>query len=348
MELVPELSSFIFCLMLDSSNIQSCFTTCSHKWHWFFLCRQVGQDELRGKVEPPPPPPNKLLVLGQKRPRLVCEIRVLNKIESKAPGHVASLQKASIEGPIGLTVMDLKPGGDGTLGRLIGKQGTTKAKIERICGSCIEYMGKDTDTKQAFIVGTPDERAKTQALLELLQASLGFRVKATELPPALKDLANVLIVPGHASSAVSARLELQALEDSTDTMILALAKPPAAQAPQKKDFSKGQVIECKFKGEWLEATILEISSWTADSDEEDETDGRTMKVQFKDGTEITALGFNLRERLDPAEALERERQLQRQEQRELVVIGVDFEKRHEAHLRLAAMLEAKSSLEEKQ
>ena len=27
--------------------------------------------------------------------------------------------------------------------------------------------------------------------------------------------------------------------------------------------------ECKFKGEWLEATVLEISTWSADSDDED-------------------------------------------------------------------------------
>ena len=27
--------------------------------------------------------------------------------------------------------------------------------------------------------------------------------------------------------------------------------------------------ECKFKGEWLEATVLEISTWSADSDDEE-------------------------------------------------------------------------------
>ena len=42
------------------------------------------------------------------------------------------------------------------------------------------------------------------------------------------------------------------------------------------------------RGEWLGAKILEISSWTADSDDEDETDGRTLKVKFlADGTEAT-------------------------------------------------------------
>ena len=38
----------------------------------------------------------------------------------------------------------------------------------------------------------------------------------------------------------------------------------------------------------MDAKILEISSWTADSDDEDETDGRTLKVRFLiDGTEAT-------------------------------------------------------------
>ena len=27
--------------------------------------------------------------------------------------------------------------------------------------------------------------------------------------------------------------------------------------------------ECKFKGEWLEATVLEVSTWSADSDDEE-------------------------------------------------------------------------------
>ena len=66
---------------------------------------------------------------------------------------------------------------------------------------------QDTETKQAFIVGTPDQRSRhmvtrrrmsrqrvphalpcrTQAVLELLQSAVDFRVKATELPLALKD-----------------------------------------------------------------------------------------------------------------------------------------------------------------
>jgi len=44
------------------------------------------------------------------------------------------------------------------------------------------------------------------------------------------------------------------------------------------------------------------------------------------------------------EATERDQELLRQGQRELFVVGSDPEKRREAQLRLAAMLEAKSSL----
>ena len=36
--------------------------------------------------------------------------------------------------------------------------------------------------------------------------------------------------------------------------------------------SKDQIVECKFKGEWLEAAILDIKSWAADSDDEAESD----------------------------------------------------------------------------
>ena len=58
----------------------------------------------------PPPPPSKLLILGARKFRLTVEVRVLNRIDGKLPGHVASLQKSSIEGNNGLTVMELKPG----------------------------------------------------------------------------------------------------------------------------------------------------------------------------------------------------------------------------------------------
>eukprot|EP00438_Fugacium_kawagutii_P018379 Skav208998 [mRNA] locus=scaffold2686:185672:191436:- [translate_table: standard] len=83
------------------------------KWGFDDSEAEVTCKDLRAKGGPPPPPPAKLLVLGKGRPRMALEVRVLNKIESKLPGHVASLQKVSIEGNVGLTVMDLKPGGPG-------------------------------------------------------------------------------------------------------------------------------------------------------------------------------------------------------------------------------------------
>lgn len=109
-------------------------------------------------------------------------------------------------------------------------------------------MGKETDTKHAFFVGTTEERQKTQALMELLQSAVDFRVKATEMPQAIKDISSVLLVPGHASAAVTGTLELAPLQDSTDTMVFALAKPNTIVPVQKKDFATDQVVECKFKG----------------------------------------------------------------------------------------------------
>ena len=41
---------------------------------------------------------------------MALEVKLLNRIEGKLPGHVASLQKTSVEGTVGLTVMELKPG----------------------------------------------------------------------------------------------------------------------------------------------------------------------------------------------------------------------------------------------
>ncbi|CAE7317011.1 unnamed protein product [Symbiodinium natans] len=133
------------------------------------------------------------------------------------------------------------------------------------------------------------------------------------------------------------------MTDSTESFIFTLAKPSQPAVVQaKRDIVKDQVVECKFKGEWLEATVLEVSTWSADSDDEDETDGRTVKVRFaRDGTESTVLAPNVREHLDPEEAQERERQAQRAAAKELIIISPQADKRREATLLLAATLEAK-------
>ena len=44
-----------------------------------------------------------------------------------------------------------------------------------------------------------------------------------------------------------------------------------AQTPEtlNPSLENRKTKECKFKGEWLEATVLEVSTWSADSDDEE-------------------------------------------------------------------------------
>ena len=249
---------------------------------------EVSLSECRLKVEAASPP-SRLLVLGQRRPRLVLEVRLLFRMDQKAPGYVASLGKSSFDGPVGLSILDLKAD---AVGKLIGKQAAMKMRMERICGCTVEFMGKDTDSKQAFIVGTSEERARAQALIQLLETAVDFRVKATELPLALKELSSSLVVPGSASNAISAKLELQKLQDSTDTLIVALAKPSKLEVRERKELVTQQVVECKLRGQWVEATILEITTFNAESDEEDDTDGRTMKAGRESESMFSAKSFS--------------------------------------------------------
>ncbi|CAE7425050.1 ECA4, partial [Symbiodinium pilosum] len=156
------------------------------KWGFDGSEAEVAPDEVKVKPEAPPEPPEKLLVIGFLRPRLEVELRTLNRIEAKAAGHCAANPKASFDGPgVGISVMELNTS-DGTLGRLIGKGGSMKTKIVNVSGCSLEYMGKDTDLKLAYVLGTGEERARTCALLDLLQHSVDFRTRATELPAALQ------------------------------------------------------------------------------------------------------------------------------------------------------------------
>ncbi|CAE7836833.1 unnamed protein product, partial [Symbiodinium microadriaticum] len=156
----------------------------------------------------------------------------------------------------------------------------------------------------------------------LRQHSVDFRTRAQELPAALQDWSSSFTVSGNAGR----RWEHTLKSDSTETFIFTLSKPSGPASVVKRDIVKDPAQECKSKGEWLEATVLEVSTWSAESDDEDETDGRTLKVRFnRDGTESTVL----------------ERQAQRASAKELIIISSQAEKRREATLLLAASLEAK-------
>ncbi|CAE7940255.1 ECA4 [Symbiodinium sp. KB8] len=260
------------------------------KWGFDGSEAEVDPSEVKVKPEEPPEPPEKLLVIGFLRPRLEVELRTMNRIEAKAPGHCLTNPRASDEGPgVGIGIMELTPS-DGSMAKLIGKGGAMKMKIASISGCSFEYMAKDSETKQAWILGTAEERARTTAILELLQHSVDFRTRAQELPAALQDWSSSFTVSGNAGRGLNASFGMQTIEDSTETFIFTLSKPSGPASVVKRDIVKDPAQECKSKGEWLEATVLEVSTWSAESDDEDETDGRTLKVRFnRDGTESTVL-----------------------------------------------------------
>ncbi|CAE7756704.1 unnamed protein product, partial [Symbiodinium sp. CCMP2456] len=302
------------------------------KWGFDGSEADVDPSEVKVKPEEPPEPPEKLLVIGFLRPRLEVELRTMNRIEAKAPGHCLANPRASDEGPgVGIGIMELTPS-DGTLAKLIGKGGAMKMKIASISGCSFEYMAKDSETKQAWILGTAEERARRDCPLSLRQHSVDFRTRAQELPAALQDWSSSFTVSGNAGRGLNASFGMQTIEDSTETFIFTLSKPSGPASVVKRDIVKDSAQECKSKGEWLEATVLEVSTWSTESD--DEVFACKAKV-------FNVKAFNVREHLNADEALERERQAQRASAKELIIISSQAEKRREATLLLAASLEAK-------
>jgi len=156
--------------------------------------------------------------------------------------------------------------------KVIGKGGSVRVRIGKSCGSELEYVGN-----MAYIVGTMEERKRTEAMLELLQVQGGSPVES--VPEALKTSCTSLVVPAAAANAImgKGRSTMNQLEDEAGALTFwGPDQEPSKEKPKKPRFSEGDKVEGRYetkKGErWFEAKVLSVS--------EDEKEGTKVKVRW--------------------------------------------------------------------
>jgi len=158
----------------------------------------------------PPAPIEKIYIFGRRRGVMEMELKVLNLVEAKVEGFVTNEpRKTDNTDELGWTVVALKNQGE-LKAKLIGKGGSVRIKISKACGSSLEYVGH-----LAYIVGTGPQRARTVALLDLVQNSSAGGVP--HVPPEMEAICSWVAVPQAASAMVigKKRASMNALEDET-------------------------------------------------------------------------------------------------------------------------------------
>merc|ERR1719413_299033 len=116
-----------------------------------------GEEKGRGGSE-------KLIICGPKRARRGAELKVMSGVETKSPGFFTRgvREKTSDEKGFDTDRVIFK---DDELSYSLGKQGSTRKKLENAAGAILEYVGH-----VGFIAGTKRERRRCREFLGWLLA----------------------------------------------------------------------------------------------------------------------------------------------------------------------------------
>merc|ERR1719433_1702460 len=177
----------------------------------FFMNKRDGSSRGRyGGTE-------KLIIFGSTRGRRGAELKVMSGVETKSPGFFTKgiREKTSSEKGFDTDRMIFK---DDELSYSLGKQGTTRKKLEGAAGAILEYVGH-----VAFIAGNLKERRRCKEFISwLLQQRRG---SVTIADIAQRDDATEMHIPENCKGWVTGNRgsELRRMEEETGCyMFLAL------------------------------------------------------------------------------------------------------------------------------
>jgi len=108
----------------------------------------------------------KLIIFGDERGRRGAELKCMNEIEKKNPGHISKglREKFSDYRNFDTDRMSMK---EDELSYVIGKEAATQKKIEKAAGCILQFVGRF-----AFIAGTLKERKRCQEYIKWLLQQL--------------------------------------------------------------------------------------------------------------------------------------------------------------------------------
>jgi len=158
-----------------------------------------------------------LIIFGPKRARRGAELKVMSSVETKSPGCFTRgiREKTSSEKGFDTDRLIFK---DDELSYALGKEGTTRKKLEGAAGAILQYVGH-----VAFIAGTIKERTRCREFIQWLLAQR--RGSVTIRNVSQRDDATEMHIPENCKGWVTGNRgsELRRMEAETGTyMFMAL------------------------------------------------------------------------------------------------------------------------------
>merc|ERR1719343_456954 len=159
----------------------------------------------------------KLIIFGSQRARRGAELKVMSGVETKSPGFFTRgiREKTSSEKGFDTDRIIFK---DDELSYSLGKQGSTRKKLENAAGAILEYVGH-----VGFIAGTLKERRRCREFVNWLLAQRRGSVTIADISS--RDDATEMHIPDNCKGWVTGNRgsELRRMEEETKTyMFMAL------------------------------------------------------------------------------------------------------------------------------
>merc|ERR1719215_2180391 len=175
-----------------------------------FFMNKRGEGKGRGGSE-------KLIICGPKRARRGAELKVMSSVETKSPGTFTRgvREKTSSEKGFDTDRMIFK---EDELSYALGKEGSTRKKLEGAAGAILQYVGHC-----AFIAGTMKERKRCRKFIQWLLQQRRGSVTITNV--AGREDATEMHIPENCKGWVTGNRgsELRRMEAETGTyMFMAL------------------------------------------------------------------------------------------------------------------------------
>lgn len=176
----------------------------------FFMTKDGDKGGRQGVSE-------KLIIFGDERGRRAAELKCMNEIEKKSPGHFSKglREKFSDHKDFDTDRMIVK---EDELSYVIGKEAATQKKIEKASGCVLQFVGKF-----AFMAGTLKERRRCKEYIGWLLQQLRGAVTITDVSN--RDDCTEVQIPSNCKGWVTGNRgsELRRMEHETATyMFMAL------------------------------------------------------------------------------------------------------------------------------
>lgn len=201
------------CIGYITGNRRSTLGVMEEEWGTLMFFMNKVEDKGRGRSTSA----EKLAIFGPRRGRRGSELKVMSGVETKSPGFFTRGLREKTSSKLGFDT-DRLLFGDDELSYSLGKEGSTRKKLELTSGAVLQYVGH-----VGFIAGTREERARCREYIGWLLAQRRGTVTLASVSKRTDCLE--VAIPGNCKGWVTGNRgsELRRVENETGTyMFMAL------------------------------------------------------------------------------------------------------------------------------